>query len=263
MKSIEGGMNRMNISQEKWGNIPLLHIYDEKMDENTPTVIFLHGFESAKEHNLHYAYNYVQKGLRVIMPDAILHGERDENLDQVQLSLRFWEIVLTNIEEVNFLKEQLHEKGLVTNGKIGVSGTSMGGITTLGCLTVYPWIDAAAVMMGTPNYVDLAKGQLQQVEDLGMKLPMTDEEIQKLYDTLAYFEISRKPEKLAGRPVFFWHGKKDKTVPYAPAHEFFESAKHLYENAPENWQHMTSKSSGHQVNRKGMLANVEWMARSL
>ncbi len=71
-------------------------------DKELPVVIFLHGFQSAKEHNLHYAYNMAKKGLRVLLPDAHLHGARSEELDEVQLSLRFWEIVLTSIEEMNF-----------------------------------------------------------------------------------------------------------------------------------------------------------------
>lgn len=253
----------MKIDHEKWGEIPLIHLYDESMNASTPTVIFLHGFESAKEHNLHYAYNYVKNGMRVILPDAILHGERSKNLDGVQMSLRFWEIILTNIEEVSYLKEQLQQRGIVDGAKIGLSGTSMGAITTLGCLTVYPWIDAAASMMGNPNFVELAEEQLQQVESMGMKLPMSEEEINKLYNTLAFFEISSHPEKLAGRPVFFWHGKKDQVVSFKPAYTFFEEQKHLYSEAPEKWSHMESKTSGHQVNRKGMLANVAWFAEYL
>lgn len=253
----------MIIDQEKWGKIPLLHIYDEKMDESTPTVIFLHGFESAKEHNLHYAYNYVNQGMRVIMPDAILHGERDEGLDQIQISLRFWEIILTNIEELKLIKNELNERGILSTGKLGVSGTSMGAITTLGCLSVYPWIDAAASMMGTPNYVDLAKGQLEQIEARGLKLPMTDEEVEKLYMTLSHFDLSSQPEKLANRPLLFWHGKKDQVVPYEPAQTFYESIKEHYTSHPEDLKYISSKNSGHQVNRSGVLANVQWFADNL
>lgn len=262
MKNI-GGVKALKIDQQQWGEIPLLHMYDEKMTENTPTVIFLHGFESAKEHNLHYAYNYVNAGIRVIMPDAILHGQREQGLDQVQLSLRFWEVVLTNIEEVAYLKKELELRGIAKNAKIGLSGTSMGAITTLGCLTVYPWIDAAAAMMGTPNYVDFATNQLAQIEAMGLKLPMKDEEIEKLYTTLAYFDLSKQPEKLAGRPLFFWHGKKDKVVPYEAAYKFYEANKSLYENEADKWQHMMSQSAGHQVNRKGMLANIAWFVKHL
>ena len=52
----------MFVENEVWGNIPLLHIHTDNMNEETPVVIFLHGFMSAKEHNLHYAYQLVHKG---------------------------------------------------------------------------------------------------------------------------------------------------------------------------------------------------------
>ena len=82
---------------------------------------------------LHYAYNLAKKGIRVLLPDAHLHGVREENLDEVQLGLRFWEIVLTSIEEIGLIREELMNRKLLSTEKIGVGGTSMGGITTLGC----------------------------------------------------------------------------------------------------------------------------------
>ena len=65
----------MIVQSESWANIPLLHIYNEETNVHSPIVLFLHGFESAKEHNLHYAYQLVNQGCRVILPDAHLHGE--------------------------------------------------------------------------------------------------------------------------------------------------------------------------------------------
>lgn len=111
----------MIVANEKWGNIPLLHVYDEeKATADTPIVLFIHGFQSAKEHNLHYAYNLVQQGMRVLMPDAILHGERSQGLNTIEMSLRFWETVLTNIQEVKFLYEELRRKGFT--GRFGLAG---------------------------------------------------------------------------------------------------------------------------------------------
>ena len=80
----------MIVNKEQWKSIPLLHVYDETMDEQTPVVIFLHGFLSAKEHNLHYAYQFVQQGIRVILPDALLHGERSNQLTEDQMNFNFW-----------------------------------------------------------------------------------------------------------------------------------------------------------------------------
>lgn len=254
----------MKVDQETWGNIPLLHIYDEEtITDKTPVVIFLHGFESAKEHNLHYAYQLVNKGIRVIMPDALLHGDREEKLDSVQMSLRFWEVVLTSIEEVNYLYKQLKERGLLASDKIGLSGTSMGAITTMGCLKMYPWIQTAAVMMGAPAYVELAEAQMAEIEEKGFKIPLSEEELDKMLTTLSYFDMSKHPETMAGRPVLFWHGKKDHMVPFAPTYAFYESIQQDYLGHPEDITFVVDKKAGHKVSRPGMLAGTQWLADHL
>ncbi|WP_144509510.1 prolyl oligopeptidase family serine peptidase [Bacillus sp. FJAT-22090] len=251
----------MIVQQESWGNIPLLHIYNETTEKYSPIVLFLHGFESAKEHNLHYAYQLVNQGCRVILPDAHLHGERDEQLDKVEISLRFWETVLTSIEEVGVLKEELTKRGYLENQKIGVAGTSMGGITTLGCLTAYSWIDAAVILMGTPGYVELAKAQMEQIEQKGFEIPLTDEERKNMFDTLAAFDATNQMEKLAGKPLFFWHGQKDPVVPFAPTAHFIKDLEKEY--GENNITFVKEKSAGHAVSRSGMLAATKWMANSL
>lgn len=251
----------MIVNSETWSGIPLLHIFNEETRNYSPIVLFLHGFESAKEHNLHYAFQLVQHGCRVILPDAHLHGERDEQLDQVEISLRFWETVLTSIEEVGTLKKELTERGYITTQKIGLAGTSMGGITTLGCLTVYPWIDSAAIMMGTPGYVQLAKAQIEQFEQKGFQLPLDDDERKNLFDTLAKFDATTQIEKLAVKPLFFWHGEKDPVVPFAPTAYFIEDMKK--QTSHTNIEFMREKSAGHAVSRKGMLEATKWLANSL
>lgn len=248
----------MLVKEENWGHIPLLHIVDETLeDSNIPAVIFLHGFTSAKEHNLHYAYNIAKKGMRVLLPEAHLHGVRDEGLDEVQLSLRFWEIVLTSIEEMGILHGELIDKGVP---KIGMGGTSMGGITTLGCMAAYPWIDVATIMMGAPGYVELAKAQIAQFENRGFKLPISAEERKSLLETLAIFDMTKQRQKLNQRPVFFWHGQQDTTVPFEPTFNFFNAAKKDYEDTPERFEFLSDPTAGHAVSRTGMLRAAEWFA---
>ncbi|MEK5040812.1 prolyl oligopeptidase family serine peptidase [Sporosarcina sp. FSL K6-3457] len=254
----------MIIREERWGHIPLLHIVEEGyQDKQVPVVIFLHGFTSAKEHNLHYAHNIAKKGIRVLLPDAHLHGARDENLDEVQQSLRFWEIVLTSIEEVGFLREELRTRGLIAMEKIGLGGTSMGGIATLGCLTVYDWVDTASVMMGAPNFVELSTAQMAQFERGGFKLPITDEEKQGLLNTLSTFDLANHPSALNNRPVYFWHGKQDTVVPYEPTRNFYEAVKKDYAANPERFVFVSDDMAGHAVSRKGMLQAAEWFASYL
>ncbi|MFC6038055.1 prolyl oligopeptidase family serine peptidase [Paenisporosarcina macmurdoensis] len=255
----------MNVENERWAHIPLLHVYKESEKHiQVPVVIFLHGFTSAKEHNLHYAYQLAEKGFRVLLPDAHLHGERQEPLDEVQLSLRFWETILTSIEEIDILRNELINRNLVVDHtKIGLAGTSMGGIITLGSLNVYPWIDTAAVMMGSPGYVQLAKAQMSQFESRGFKLPISDIERKQMFETLSKFDITLNPSTLNGRPIFFWHGMQDNVVPYEPTFNFFNALKKSYAHDPQRFQFMTDKTASHAVSRKGMLAATDFVAHYL
>lgn len=252
------------VQEETWENIPLLHIVkQDRLHKQGPVVIFLHGFTSAKEHNLHYAFNLAKKGFRVLLPDAHLHGCRDEGLDEVQLSLRFWETVLTSIEEIGVLYHILQEKGHGQVGNIGVGGTSMGGITTLGCLVAYPWIKAATVMMGTPGYVKFAKAQIAQFEKGPFTLPLTEEERQQLFSALSRYDLTLQPQRLAERPIYFWHGMSDTVVPFQPTWNFYESIRPTYEKHPERLRFDTEEHTAHAVSRTGMLQAVQWMATHL
>src|SRR6478609_9751613 len=87
-------------------HIPVLHIVSkEHIDDKLPFVMFVHGFTSAKEHNLHYAYLLAERGFRVVLPEAAYHGERSTNLNVQQLALHFWEIVVQTIRELDIIRE--------------------------------------------------------------------------------------------------------------------------------------------------------------
>lgn len=253
----------MLVKNEIWGHIPLLHISTDNMNENTPVVIFLHGFMSAKEHNLHYAYQLVNKGVRVLLPDAKLHGDRSEGLTETQMNLHFWDIVLNSIHEVEQLYKELKNKQLIANNKIGVAGTSMGAIITSGCLKRYNWIQTAAICMGGPGFIKLGAYQLQQMAKNGVKFPMSEQEVQKTNELLAKYDISLTPEQFAGRPVFFWHGEHDKTVPFNDTYNFYLTLRAYYDENPSNLKFITDKHAGHTVTREGMLAATDWLAQHL
>lgn len=259
----ELGVTRMFVEKEMWGNIPLLHIHTDNMNEETPVVIFLHGFMSAKEHNLHYAYQLVHKGVRVLLPDAKFHGDRSEGLTEMQMNLKFWDIVINSIHEVEQLYNELKNKNLLAYHKIGIAGTSMGGIVTSGCLKLYDWIQTAAICMGAPGFIKLGEYQLQQFTKSGVNWPMTEEDVQKINEVLGTYDVSLTPEKFAGRPIFFWHGELDKTVPFHETYKFYETLREYYQANPENLTFMVNKKAGHTVPRDGMLAATDWLAEHL
>ncbi len=69
----------IQIENQTVSGIPFLHIVkEENRHRAVPLVIFIHGFRSAKEHNLHIAYLLAEKGFRAVLPEALHHGEREK-----------------------------------------------------------------------------------------------------------------------------------------------------------------------------------------
>lgn len=251
----------MIVKQELWKAIPLLHIYKETMDEHTPVVIFLHGFLSAKEHNLHYAYQLVQQGVRVILPDASMHGERSMNLTDDQMNYNFWKIVLKSVEEVHTIYEELKLKNLLASGKLGVAGTSMGGIVTSGCLAIYPWIQTAGICMGTTSYTKLALHQVEEMKQKGIEFPMSQQQQLGLMGMLARYNMENHVELWMNKPIIFWHGERDSVVPYRMSREFYEAF--VSNNNGEQITYLADPKAGHAVTRNGLLQVTQFLAQRL
>jgi uncharacterized protein len=252
------------VEKKNVAQIPLLHIVKNSINENKlPFVIFIHGFNSAKEHNLHYAYYLAEKGIRVVLPDALYHGERSENYDTKELSFRFWKIVLNEIQEVNTIKNYFEEKNLIDNQRIGLSGTSMGGITTLGALTQYDWIKAAVSLMGSPCYQMMLKSQLSMLKKNNIEIPLSDDEINEQLSLLERFDLSIQKEKLQNRPLLFWHGERDEVVPFSPTYEFYKDLIPMYGNESDNIKFIADPAADHKVSRKGVMEFVDWFERYL
>lgn len=249
----------MIVQREQWGDVPLLHVHHQKMSEETPVAIFIHGFGSAKEHNLHFAYQLVEKGVRVILPDSHLHGERaQQQMQGENLEPAFWEIVTTTVNEVGFIHEQLHNRNLLAHNKIALAGTSMGGIVTTGCLRKYDWIQTAGVCMGATSYSRFAAYQLQQFEKQGIQLPFTDEQLQHILQQLATYDLENSDDVLQKVPTIFWHGKKDTVVPFEMSYPYFKEHGHQTIS-----KYLVDEKAGHAVPRQAMLAVTDWLAQHL
>ncbi|HZH59421.1 MAG TPA: prolyl oligopeptidase family serine peptidase [Metabacillus sp.] len=244
--------------------IPTLHVVKESLrDIKTPFVMFIHGFTSAKENNLHFAYYLAEKGFRVALPECLYHGERSQQHTKRELSFRFWKIVLNEISEVNKIKEYFEQKQWIDSNRIGLAGTSMGGITTLGSLTQYDWIKAAVSLMGSPCYIELLKRQLDALKQSGVEIPLSHEEIEEQLSLLEPFDLSLHKEKLHHRPLLFWHGERDQVVPFAPTYQFYKDIIPMYENEPEKLRFIVDQLADHKVSREGVLALVEWFEKYL
>ncbi|RKQ32612.1 alpha/beta fold hydrolase [Oceanobacillus halophilus] len=252
----------IGVTKEIIGQIPSLMIVDtSKVNEKLPAVCYMHGFTSAKEHNLDLAYLLAEKGFRVILPDSLHHGERDTGLTPVKRSLAFWEIVIENIKDIQLIKDFLVEKELLLDNRIGVAGTSMGGITTSAALTQYPWIKTSAILMGSPKISSFAKALVDNYRKM-IDLPISDDMLEQLYDQLKSLDLSSQIEKLNDRPLLFWHGENDTVVPFDHSYSFYEEAKKLYKDK-NNIQYIREPKRDHKVSRPAKLETVKWFEKHL
>ncbi|KEF38296.1 alpha/beta superfamily hydrolase [Schinkia azotoformans MEV2011] len=254
------------INHEVIAGVPTLHVSNQSLlDKKTPVVFFIHGFTSAKEHNLHYAYLLANEGFRVYLPEVYLHGERldHSNISTEKIYYKFWDMVIQTIHELNEIRKELVRKALIDEQRIGLAGLSMGGIITLGALKQYEWIKTAVSLMGCPAYKQFANGLITEIKRQGEKLPFTDEELEEKINELKPYDLSLEPEKLYNRPLLFWHGKEDSVVPYDYAYEFYVNNKDLYKSNPEKFKFLSEPKAGHKVSRNGVLETVQWFRKFL
>jgi uncharacterized protein len=258
------GLTVILVEKKRIQDIPVLHIAKQsQFSDRMPLIVFLHGFTSTKERNMHYAYLYAEKGFRVIMPEAKYHGTRSDGLSETELGFRFWEIVITSIEELSSIRTELVDEGLVDPSRIGVAGTSMGGITTLGAMAKYDWIKAGVSLMGNPSFEQFALWQLNEMEKRNVNINLSKEEISELLNQLKQYDLSQQPEKLNKRPLLFWHGRMDPVVPYESAYHFYEQTRKNYVGTKGMLEFITDEHAGHNVSNAGVEASAEWFAKHI
>ncbi|MGY3703668.1 hypothetical protein BW731_10470 [Vagococcus martis] len=205
-------------------HIPVLEVVpDNYQYDELPCIVFYHGWQTSKELALTPARKLAQLNNRVIVPDAMYHGSRRvENRSKIP-SFAFWSSIQHNLIEFNLIKDYLYKKQFVLNNQLSVAGFSMGGMTSAGLLTKHPDITSAAILMGTPDYQGFIDRLVFHSNQRNIPLPPD------LEDSLSWtkhYDLNTQPEKMADRPIYFWHGTKDEKIPYHASHDFFETYRH-------------------------------------
>ncbi|EOL42863.1 alpha/beta fold hydrolase [Enterococcus caccae] len=239
--------------------IPVLEVVSEEYKNATlPLVIYYHGWQSSKELSLTQARKLARKGMRVILPDAMNHGERKTGPISPIPSVTFWSSIQYNIIEFAQLVRHFDKQGLIESGKIGVGGVSMGGITTCALLTQHSEVKVAACMMGTPK----PSRYIERVMDRSVEMDyFVPQDLPLLLSWVMHYDLSNNAEKLAQRPVLFWHGTEDPKIPYEDVAEFYQ----MIEGEPyaKNSQFITGSGEGHLVKGEMMDVVANFFAKEL
>lgn len=206
----------------KLDDLPVLHVFAASQAQTKlPTIIDYHGWTTPTSSELVASYDLVRAGFRVILPTAYLHGSRNDGTNLAHHPEQFWNIVGHSVAEFPRLVEALVNQGITDPDRLGVMGTSMGGITASAIMATQPDIKAGVSLIGSPAPVAFAKDQVAQLPaEWQAKLPA--DLLTKTYAQLDPIDLSLHPERLAGRPMFFFNGTADTMVPYKYVQAFKE-----------------------------------------
>lgn len=216
----------INLSKEYISDVPVIELYKaELVNQPLPTVVFYHGWESYKERVLEQGYALARKGFLVLLPEAMDHGERKQELHTSQDPLNFWAVVAQNVRELPIIMDFYIKNNKTDPERIGVAGLSMGGITTSAILTQYDWVKAAVVLMGSPSPVEFTEWLLENyhIDDVPVYELLDRQMVKQRLKELVPISLNAQPEKINNRPVYFWHGTHDPIVPSYITEEFVEN----------------------------------------
>lgn len=226
-----------------------------------PTVFVYHGWTHRKESELMVAHFLAKAGFRVVLPDAKYHGKRHGSQLFSELMFEFWDIVMQSATEFGELVATLSAEGLVDPERIGVTGTSMGGITTDAILTRYPNVKIGVDKIGAPMPVALAKWQVSQLPT-ALQTKYQDA-IEDTLARLAAYDLSMHVDHLAGRSLHFYHGTADTMVPYQFTADFMTEIQAQPSSATALVTLTTEENGQHKVSDDAQLKTVELMQQYL
>lgn len=201
----------IELNTERLAGIEVLHATPAGQRHTPlPTVLLYHGFTSSKEVYAYLAVALAQAGFRAVMPDADLHGARDNGDGALRLT-RFWQILRRNIDELPQLENALRAANLIDGERLAVAGASLGGMTALGAMARYPHIRSVACLMGSGYFMQLSRSLFPPLVG---HTPEEKAQFDRLMAPLAAYDPSEKLPQLANRPLLLWHGEADEVVPF-------------------------------------------------
>lgn len=252
-------MAAVSLWEESIDGIPAIHaVLAESADEPLPTIFFFHGFNtSSKEVSSYFGYMLALAGFRVVLPEAPHHGRRFDGDRDARFG-RFWEIVGKSIEELPLYRDHYAKRGLIDRDRVGICGTSMGGMVTLGAMVRHPWVRAAASYMGSGYFLDLSRSLFPPRHAPGDdEAGSRDEGLLKLRD----YDAAEHLELLGERPLFVWHGESDDVVPFAQAVRLRDEL--AARGLDKRLEFLSEPPAVHRVTHDAAAAGVDFFSRNL
>lgn len=252
-------MATVSMWEESIDGIPAIHaVLAEHAEQALPTIFFFHGFNtSSKEVSSYFGYMLAMAGFRVILPEAVHHGSRFDGDREARFG-RFWEIVGTCIEELPHYRDHYAKRGLIDPDRVGICGTSMGGMVTLGAMVRHPWVRAVASYMGSGYFLDLSRTLYPPRYSVDHDRTGRQREDSV---NLHGYDAGEHLDQLGDRPLFVWHGESDDVVPFAQAVRLRSAL--AARGLDKRLEFVSEPSAVHRVTHDAAAAGVRFFSRNL
>ena len=216
------------------------------------TVLFYHGWSSAKELQVLRARILAAYGYAVLVPDALYHGERGSiDYDSKAAYPFFWQAVLANLQEAPQLVSYMQERRFKT--PFFVMGHSMGGITALGVLVTEKAVRGAVSMNGS-GWWNESERRFRAAHKLDWQPEYTD-----MIAAIDRVDPYYKVDSLRKKTVLLLSGSADDVVDGAAQAMYADKLRQHHIDC----EMITYEGLGHFVTTNMMGDAVQWLDKKI
>ncbi len=230
------------------GDMPCLSVTRDGLPADAPLVLALHGLGSRKEKMLQALYEFARRGFRAVAPDVRLHGEWPEAGEREgRMQTDYLAAMAAMIEETTRDLSRLLD--YFAPIRAAIHGISLGGYITFAALLAEPRLCAAAVALGSPDWLGPLRGWGLGPGDLA-------------YDRVAAINpLDLAPYVIPPRPLLMLHGALDEVVSVDGVTALEERLRPLYAAHPERLRLHVYPELGHHYTDDMLERSVDWLER--
>lgn len=246
----------IDISKVNINGVPCIHIKPSFEEGDLSTVFLYHGWSSNKENFKFIATVLAYHGYRVIVPDAVDHGERGL-LDYEKIEAfrdNFWRVVFETVEESKGLIDEAIKHFGVHENKIAVIGSSMGGFISSGIFSNNSNIKCIINMNGACAWEN-AEYCFRKLHNIEFT---TEEQMKYIKEN----DPIKNKDKFYPRGILLLHGDSDTQVLIETQRYFYEEVKNSY-GSSNNIQLIESPGLDHYKTVRMLEDSIDWLQKFL
>ena len=283
---------RFTFASEAGQRVPGILVRPKSRSGRLPVVIALHGTGGTKRTHEDLLSDVAARGFLGVAIDGRYHGERsragkgsDEYNDAILRAYRTGEehpFYYDTVWDLMRLIDYLETRDDVDPARIGMFGTSKGGIETYLATAVDPRIRASVPCIGVQSFRwglehdawqqrVATIGRAARAAAAGDGVEKLDPAfVRKFYDRVVPgiytdFDGPAMLKLIAPRPLLVINGEKDSHTPLPGVLECVAAAKQAYAaaGAPEKFEFLLEKDTEHKVNPDARQRAIEFLTRWL